>query len=163
LGLVGPCRLAATRRYDASLRRARSEGGIPRNRTVHRRLLGGILAIATVVIGLPTIAPAGVDAATPGLTITLDCYASRERTTIRNNRAATVTIRTVGSLYKPCSNEPFSVSRKVSAGKSVTFFTGSGATYSNSFTLTRRNIYNNTISTEGVRVTSSVGTFSKRC
>jgi hypothetical protein len=74
-----------------------------------------------------------------------------------------VTIKTVGSLYKPYSNEPFSVNRKLAAGKSVTYYTGSGASASSSATLTRRSIYNNTVSSEGVRVTSSIGSFSKRC
>jgi hypothetical protein len=133
------------------------------NRSKRRRLLGGILTLALMAAGLPALLPGSADAATPALTVTLDCYSSRERTTIKNNRSATVTIRTVGSLYKPYSNEPFSVNRKLAAGKSVTFYTGSGASYSSSTTLTRRNIYNNTVSTEGVRVTSSAGSFSKRC
>lgn len=120
---------------------------------------------ATALLAGATWTPAApsVDAATPALTITLDCYSSREKTTIRNNRSTTVTIRTVGSLYKPYSNEPFSVNRKLAAGKSVTYYTGSGASYSVSTTLTQRNIYNNTVSSEGARVTSSVGTFAKRC
>ena len=97
------------------------------------------------------------------MSITLDCYASRERTTIKNTRSAAVTVKTVGSLYKPYSNEPFAVNRTIAAGKSVTYYTGSGASAGSSATLTRRNIYNNDISTEGVRVTSSAGTFTKRC
>ena len=124
---------------------------------------GGILALSVVALGLPTVSPSGTDAATAALTVTVDCFSSRERTTIRNNRSTTVTIKTVGSLYKPRSNEPFSVSRKLAAGKSVSFYTGSGASASSSYTLTRQNIYNNDIATEGAKVTSSVGTFSKRC
>jgi len=122
-----------------------------------------VLATALLAGSSWTLAAPTVEAATPALTITLDCYSSRERTTIRNNRSSTVTIKTVGSLYKPYSNEPFSVNRKLAAGKSVTYYTGSGASYSSSFTLTRRNIYNNSVSSEGARVTSSVGTFTKRC
>lgn len=133
------------------------------NRSKRRRLLGSILALALMAAGLPALLPGTADAATPALTVTLDCYSSRERTTIRNNKSVTVTIRTIGSLYKPYSNEPFTVNRKLAAGKSVTFYTGSGASYSSATTLTRRNIYNNTVSTEGGRVTSSAGSFSKRC
>jgi hypothetical protein len=128
-----------------------------------RRMLGGILALSVAALGLPTVSPSGTDAATAALTVTVDCFSSRERTTIRNNRSTTVTIKTVGSLYKPRSNEPFSVSRKLAAGKSVSFYTGSGASASSAYTLTRQNIYNNDIATEGAKVTSSVGTFSKRC
>jgi hypothetical protein len=133
---------------------------IKRLTTISARVL-----IAAALLGGSswTLAAPTAHAATPALTITLDCYSSRERTTIHNNRATTVTIRTVGSLYKPYSNEPFSVYRKLAAGKSVTYYTGSGASYSSSFTLTRRNIYNNTVYSEGARVTSSVGTFTKRC
>jgi hypothetical protein len=117
-----------------------------------------LLAGSTLTLAAPT-----VHAAAPGLTVSVDCFSSREKTTIKNNRSTTVTIRTVGSLYKPYSNEPFSVNRKLAAGKSITYYTGSGATYSVSTTLTRRNIYNNSISSEGARVTSSVGTFTRRC
>lgn len=131
--------------------------------TARRRMLGGILALSVVGLGMPFVGPSGTDAATAALTVTLDCDASRERTTIRNNRSATVTIRTVGSLYKPRSNEPFTVNRKLAAGKTVSFYTGSGASASSAYTLTRQAIYNNDVSTEGARVTSSVGTFSKRC
>lgn len=128
-----------------------------------RRTLGGILALSIVVLGLPAVSPSTTDAATAALTVSVGCYASREKTTIRNNRSATVTIKTVGSLYKPRSNEPFSVNRKLAAGKSVSFYTGSGASASSSTTLTRQSIFSNDVASEGVRVTSSVGTFSKRC
>ncbi len=127
-----------------------------------RRMLGAILALAIGAIGLPFVGPSTADAAT-GLTVTLDCYSSRERVTIKNTRSATVTIKTVGSLYKPRSNEPFTVNRKLAAGKSVSYYTGSGASASSAYTLTRQSIFNNDVASEGVRVTSSVGIFSKRC
>jgi hypothetical protein len=126
--------------------------------TFRRRLwLGALLSLALVLPAAP-----GVQAAS-GLSLSLDCYSSRERITIKNPRTTTVTIRTIGSLYKPYSNEPFTVNRKLAAGKSVTYYTGSGASATSSMTLTRRNIFNNSVSTEGVRVTSSIGTFSRRC
>jgi hypothetical protein len=133
------------------------------SRTHRRRLLGTLLALVVAVAGLPALLTPAMTSAASGLTITLDCYSSRERTTIKNTKSVAVTIKTVGSLYKPYSNEPFSVNRKLAPGKSVTYYTGSGASASSSTTLTRRNIYNNTVSSEGVRVTSSVGSFSKRC
>jgi hypothetical protein len=133
------------------------------NRLHRRRLLGGILALALAAAGLPALIAPNTDAATRALVITLDCDASRERTTIRNTRSMTVTIRTIGSLYRPYGNEPFTVNRKLAAGRTATFFTGRGAPASSSTTLTRRNIYKNDVSTEGVRVTSSAGSFTKRC
>ncbi len=127
-----------------------------------RRMIGAILALAIGAIGLPFVGPSTAHAAT-GLTVTLDCYSSRERVTIKNNRSVTVTIKTVGSLYKPRSIEPFTVNRKLAAGKSVSYYTGSGASASSAYTLTRQSIFNNDVASEGVRVTSSVGIFSKRC
>lgn len=129
---------------------------------IRRRVLGGILALSVVAVGLPFVGPSTADAAT-GLTVTVDCYSSRERVTIKNARSTTVTIKTVGSLYRPRTSEPFSVNRKLAAGKSVSFYFGSGASASSAYTLTRQSIFANDSSSEGVRVTSSVGTFSKRC
>lgn len=128
-----------------------------------RRMLGGILALSVIAVGMPFVGPSEADAATAALTVTVDCYATRERTTIRNNRATTVTIKTIGSLYKPRSSEPFTVNRKLSAGKSVSYYTGSGASAASAYTLTRQSIYTNDVAAEGARVTSSVGTFTKRC
>ena len=122
-----------------------------------------MLAVAVLAGSAGAFGAAPVDAATPGLTVTVDCYSSRERTIVKNNKTSTVTLKTIGSLYKPYSNEPFSVARKLAAGKTVTFYTGSGASASVATTLTRRSIYNNEIRAEGARVTSSVGTFTKTC
>jgi hypothetical protein len=130
---------------------------------LRRGLLGGALILAVATIGLPFVGPSTADASTPALTVTVACFSNPERVTIKNNRSATVTIRTVGSLYKPRSNEPFSVSRKLGPGKSVSFYAGGAASSSSANTLTRQYIFNNDISSEGVRVTSSVGTFSRRC
>ena len=127
-----------------------------------RRMFGGILALALVAVGLSFVAVSTADGAT-GLTVTVDCYSSRERVTIKNTRSATVTIKTVGSLYKPRSSEPYAVNRKLGAGKSISFYFGSGASASNATTLTRQSIFSNDVASEGVRVTSSVGIFSKRC
>jgi len=127
-----------------------------------RRMLGGILALSVIALGMPFVGVSTAGAAT-GLTVTVDCFSSRERVTIKNTRSATVTIKTVGSLYKPRSNEPFRVNRKLAAGKTVSYYSGRGASASSAYTLTRQSIFNNDVAAEGVRVTSSVGTFSKRC
>jgi hypothetical protein len=129
---------------------------------MQRRMLGGTLALSVVAVVLPFVGVPTADAAT-GLTVTVDCYSSRERVTIKNTRSATVTIKTVGSLYKPRSNEPYAVNRKLSAGKTISFYSGSGASASNANTLTRQSIFSNDVAAEGVRVTSSIGIFSKRC
>jgi hypothetical protein len=51
-----------------------------------RRLLGGLLALALAAAGLPTLVAPVTDAATPGLTVTLDCFSPREQTTITTSR-----------------------------------------------------------------------------
>lgn len=116
----------------------------------------------TLMLG--ATAPA-TSAATAALTVRVDCYSNPEKTVVRNNTSSTITIRTVGSIYQPYSSEPFSVGYRLAAGKSVTFYTGNGASASSSRTLTRRYIYNNDVGTsEGARVRASNGkTYVDRC
>ena len=65
----------------------------------------------------------------------------------------------------PYSNEPFSKTRTLSTGDSITFFSGYGASYSNSNTLVRRYIFNNDVgSSEGARIKTSTGDrYTDRC
>jgi hypothetical protein len=96
-----------------------------------------------------------------GVTVTVYCYSSLEKVIIRNDRSRAITIRTVGSIYKPYSSEPFDVYRTLGAGKSITFRSGRG---SGANKLTGNSIYNNSVGTrEGARVSTSVGTISDRC
>ncbi len=55
--------------------------------------------------------------------------------------------------------------RTLGAGNSITFYSGPGASSSNSNTLTRAYIFNNDVgSTEGARVKTSTGNrYSDRC
>lgn len=124
------------------------------------------MALAAVLaVGLaPSLGHATAQASSPALSVRVYCYSNPERTVIHNNRTTSITITSVGSLYQPYSNEPFSVYRKLAAGKTITFYTGNGASYSNSNTLTRRYIYSNSVgSIEGVRARSTAGTFIARC
>ena len=93
--------------------------------------------------------PNTVVAATPALKVTVSCYSTRERTVIHNNRSHAITIKSVGSIYKPYSSEPYIVNKRLAAGATITYYTGSGASYSNSHTITRRSIYNNSVGTRG--------------
>jgi hypothetical protein len=119
-----------------------------------------VLALASALALSPAIVP--VSAATKySVTVTVDCYSSLEKVTIRNGRSRSITIRTVGSIYKPYSYEPFAVYRTLGAGKSITFRSGRG---SGANKLTGNSIYNNSVGTkEGARVNTSVGTISDRC
>jgi hypothetical protein len=90
------------------------------------------------------------------------CKDTPERTHIKNSRNRAITIKTVGSLYRPYSYEPFRVNRRLGGGKSVTFESGTGA---NRNKLTGSYIYNNDVgSNEGARVVTRLGArFVDRC
>ena len=108
------------------------------------------------------VAPRPAMARTPALKVTVACKATPEKTRVENNRNRAITIKTVGSIYRPYSYEPFRVDRRLRAGRTVTFESGSGA---NTNKLTGSYIYNNDVgSKEGARVVTKSGTrFTDRC
>ncbi len=89
------------------------------------------------------------------------CESNPERTRVANNTNHRITVKKVGSIYRPYSEEPFRVNVRLGRGESVTFESGDDA---NSRTLTRKYIYNNDAGNkEGARVRTSVGGFVDRC
>ena len=131
-------------------------------------VLAFVLAIAvyalTIVLPSGPVAPRLAEAATPAVTVTTGCYTNPETTRVKNNRSTAITLRTVGSIYQPRTNEPFAVNRTLAAGATVTFRTGYAASSTSALTLTRQYIYENNVGTsEGARVATSVGTFADRC
>jgi hypothetical protein len=122
-----------------------------------RRTLSFFTVFALVgVMATATAAPA--IGATPALSVTAYCYSNPERVVVRNNRTYAITIRTVGSIYQPRSNEPFYKTVKLYPGKSVTFYSGYAASSTSSRTLTRAYIFaNNVGTTEGARVVATTG------
>jgi hypothetical protein len=126
-----------------------------------RVLLAAALVGTSMSIGMV----ASAEAVVPLLSVHAYCYSNPERTVVHNNKGYAITIKSVGSIYKARSNEPFSVTRSIGAHKSITFYTGSRARSSNRNTLTRQFIYNNAVGTrEGARVKTSSGrVYSDRC
>lgn len=127
-------------------------------------LLACLLALALTLAG-PTsdrgLSPRPAEARPAAVTVSVACKATPETTRVKNNRNRSTTIRTVGSIYRPYSYEPFRVNRTLRGGKTITFESGSRA---NSNKLTGSNIYNNDVgSREGARVSTSVGRFIDRC
>ena len=120
-----------------------------------------VLTITAGPLSQRGISPEPAQARLPALTVTVACKATPERTHVKNNRGRAITIKKVGSIYQPRSNEPFRVDRRLGGGNSVTFESGSGANN----TLTGAFIYNNDVgSKEGARVVTGAGTrFSDRC
>jgi hypothetical protein len=113
-------------------------------------------AFGAALISAAAMSAAPVSAASQPISISLSCYSSPEKTTIKNVSTRTLTVKSFGSTYQPYSAEPFHVNTTLAPGKSVTYKTGSGSRlYGNS-------IYNNN-GKDGVKVVTSVGTFGKHC
>jgi hypothetical protein len=129
-------------------------------------LFGALLGALVFTMAGPAtergLSPHPADARTPALTVTVACKATPETTRVKNNRNRAITIKNVRSLYQPFSYEPIRVNRKLGAGKSVTFESGSGADRN---VLTGSYIYNNDAgSKEGARVVTKSGKrFTDRC
>ena len=96
------------------------------------------------------------------VTIALYCTGNPEVIRVTNaNHNSSVTINTVGSIYEPRDNEPFTVNRSLGIGSSIRFESGAAA---DSNVLTQQYIYHNDVGTsEGARVVTSAGTVVKRC
>jgi hypothetical protein len=108
------------------------------------------------------LSPQPAQARMPALTVSVACKATPERTHIKNNRNRAITIKKVGSIYRPYSYEPFRMNRRLGGGNSTTFESGTGANHNK---LTGSFIYNNDVgSKEGARiVTGSGARFVDRC
>jgi hypothetical protein len=96
-------------------------------------------------------------AATSLVKIALHCYSSPETTKFTNVSSKSLTIKRWGSTYQAYPGEPFTVNKSLAPGQSVTYKTGrvSGAIYGNY-------IYNDN-GRDGVKVVTSVGTYTKHC
>ena len=97
-------------------------------------------AALAALLCLPLLGAAPAAAAT-SVKITLKCYSNPEKTTITNNGTVTFKVTKVGSTYHPYSSEPFSVSKTLAPGQSVTYQTGNAA--SGAYELSHLYIYNN--------------------
>jgi len=129
---------------------------VKRRSTLSVAILSAAFLVFSAAFG-PTLesglSPRTAEAA--GVTVTVKCSAAPETTRVANNTGHRITIKKVGSIYQPGSNEPFSVSRTLRSGQAVVFESGYGANHN---TLTRQYIYNNEVgSKEGARVTTGSG------
>jgi hypothetical protein len=124
-----------------------------------------LLAVACLLAAAPVGAGTSDVAAGSGLRVVVSCYSDPEKVKVTNVTSRSITITKVGSIYQPNSSEPYSKTRKLGAGSSITLYSGPGASYSNSNTLTRASIFNNDVGTsEGARVTTSSGSkYTDRC
>ena len=129
-------------------------------------LVGAVMAALMLAMSGPSLerglSPRPADAVTPALTVTVACKANPEVTRVENNRNRKITIKKVGSIYQPRSNEPFTINRTLRAGGAIRFESGYDADQN---VLTRQYIYNNdVVSKEGAKVTTASGArFVDRC
>jgi len=95
--------------------------------------------------------------------VIVKCDSDPEKTRVMNNTNRIITIRTVGSIYRPYTyDEPFVVSRKLRPDRAITFQSGSKAKGRNE--LTTAYIYNSYVgSREGARVKTSLGIVTGKC
>jgi hypothetical protein len=100
--------------------------------------------------------------AVSGVSVSVSCYSNPERVSVHNGRSRSITITSVGSIYRPRSNEPFYVYDRLGSGRSITYTFGQGRGPNR---LTRAYIFNNDVgSREGARVViSGLGTVLRRC
>jgi hypothetical protein len=105
----------------------------------------------------------GLAEAVPAVKVTVNCDFNPEKTQIMNNTNRVITIKTVGSIYRPYTYEPFVVNRKLRPHRTITFQSGSKAKGPNE--LTTAYIYNSDVvdTKEGARVRTSVGTSIDKC
>lgn len=123
--------------------------------------------MAALLMGSAMFGPASESGLSPrpaeaaGVKVVVKCAGGPEITRVENNTSHRVTVRKVGSVYRPRSNEPFRVNVTLRRGRAVIFESGYDA---NRNTLTRQYIYNNDVGgKEGARVSTSVGRFVDRC
>jgi lipoprotein-anchoring transpeptidase ErfK/SrfK len=94
--------------------------------------------------------------------VSLDCTGNPEKTRIDNTGEADITIISIETLADKTGNEPYAVGRKLGAGRTVIFRSGSGAT--SGTVLTQSALYTDSrYDQDGARIVTSVGTIVKRC
>jgi hypothetical protein len=82
-------------------------------------LLVGALTAALVLtmtsgpVSRQRVSPDPAQARQLALTVSVACKATPERTHVKNNRNTAITIKTVGSIYRPYGYEPFRVDRRL--------------------------------------------------
>lgn len=94
--------------------------------------------------------------------ITLNCNSNPETTRIDNTGDAAIVIYSVESLVDQTGSEPYTFERKLGAGRTVIYRSGSGATSGS--ILTTNWMYTNTAyENDGVRLVTNIGTIEKHC
>ena len=105
----------------------------------------------------------GLAEAVPAVKVTVNCDSNPEKTRVMNTTNRVITIKTVGSIYRPYTYEPFVVNRKLRPNRAITFQSGSKAKGRNE--LTTAYIYNSDVveTKEGARGRTAVGSCIDKC
>jgi hypothetical protein len=124
-------------------------------------VLAGVFALAlALTTHISGLSPRPAEAASR-VKVTVNCMGTPEVTRVTNNTRHRIKVGSVGSIYRPRSNEPFHVGRTLRRGSTISFENGYEANHS---VLTHQYIYENDVgSREGARVRTSIGRFADRC
>ena len=138
-----------------------SRGALLRRASLLLAVVAATLVVTLAGPGTETgVSPRPAEAAS-AVTVAVNCTGNPEVTRVTNNTRRSITVRTVGSIHQPRSNEPFRMNRALGGGRTIAFESGYAA---NQNTLTRQYIYDNEVgSREGARVYTSAGGFVDRC
>src|SRR4051812_27449297 len=82
------------------------------------------MALAAALISVAVFSTGTASAATQPITITVKCYATPEKTIIKNVSSSSLKVKNFGSTYQAYAGEPIAVNKTLAPGQSVTFKTG---------------------------------------
>jgi hypothetical protein len=124
--------------------------------------LFGVLAI--VFLG-PVSSEGGLSVrpaeAAARVVVTARCDGNPERVIVKNNTRRRITVRRVGSIYRPYDYEPKTFNKTIRRGRSAAFESGPRA---NRNVISKQYIFNSDVgSREGAKVATSIGRYADRC
>ena len=131
-----------------------------------RRASGRVVASGLALLAALWFFAAGGLAQTGTITLTVDCDADPERTTITNTTDQPLNVGAfrLASLYQPRQGESYQLTAgPLAPGESRTYLTGEGAPTGTPLTLTRQFIYENDAPSEGAGLTTPYGTLNVLC
>src|SRR5215210_9116409 len=131
-----------------------------------KRVAGRLFASGLALIAALWLCIAGGWAQTGTITLTVDCDADPEQTTLTNTTDQPLNVGAwrLASLYQPREGESYQLTAgPLAPGESRTYWTGEGAPTGTPLTLTRQFIYENDAPSEGAGLTTPYGTLNVLC
>ncbi len=96
------------------------------------------------------------------IAVTINCTSDPEKIRVTNNGYRQIEVKSIGTIYNPTSQEPFTLNYKINPSKTQIWYAGEGGTGNR--VLTRNYILTNSAyDREGVKVVTSAGTITVKC